>query len=334
MPIPSPLDYVAVLSKIAQTPDRVLLLGDLGSGQAVAAFTVHRGSARKDEAFEVLRCTGLTDEQFASELCGSVGRAGDIVRSGALAKSDGGTLCLIGVDDLSQQSQAMLVRTLKESSYFPKGASQQESFDARIVSAPTNDLRAKIQSGQFRMDLYHLLSEQIINIPSLNDRRSELSGIVSDQLKEIGAANRSLSKEAMELLKCHKFTGGFRELRNILKRAVSWYNEAVIDEQMLSFVISDGKDESAARIVMTNDFRREHLVTSSTDNSQTSEDKPQALAQRSKPVNVLKYKSLKEQERQYWEELMQQVHGNKQRAAKIAGISLRTLYRRMESAGL
>lgn len=322
----SSLDYVAVLSKVAQTPDRVLLLGDLGSGQAVAAFTVHRGSARKDQAFEVIRCTGLTEEQFAAELCGVADRSGDIVRLGALAKSDGGTLCLIGVDDLSQQSQAVLVRALEESTYYPVGASQPEFFDTRVVTAPTHNLRAKIESGQFRMDLYHLLNEQIINIPSLNDRRSEMATLVSDQLSELGAAGRMLSSDAIELLKAHKFTGGFRELRNILKRATSWFDEAVIDEGMLSYIMFDGKDESAARTVSSNDFRRERVVKAPESVAQPAQTREAPVAS-----NAL---SLKEQERQYWEGLMHQVQGNKQKAADIAGISLRTLYRRLESAGL
>lgn len=322
----SSLDYVAVLSKVAQTPDRVLLLGDLGSGQAVAAFTVHRGSARKDQAFEVIRCTGLTEEQFAAELCGVADRSGDIVRLGALAKSDGGTLCLIGVDDLSQQSQAVLVRALEESTYYPVGGAQPEFFDTRVVTAPTHNLRAKIESGQFRMDLYHLLNEQIIHIPSLNDRRSEMATLVSDQLSELGAAGRMLSSDAIELLKAHKFTGGFRELRNILKRATSWFDDAEIDANMLSYVMFDGKDESAARTVSSNDFRRERVA-------KALEPVVKPAATEPKPVtpNAL---SLKEQERQYWEGLMHQVQGNKQKAADIAGISLRTLYRRLESAGL
>ena len=329
MSIQSSLDYVAVLSKVAQTPDRVVLMGDLGSGQAVAAFTVHRGSARKDQAFEVVRCTGLTDEQFAAELCGVADRSGDIVRLGALAKSDGGTLCLIGVDDLSQHSQAVLVRALEESSYYPVGASQPAFFDTRVVSAPSHNLRTKIESGQFRMDLYHLLSEQIINIPSLNDRRSELGTLVSDQLSELGAGNRSLSSEAVELLKAHNFTGGFRELRNILKRAISWFDETVIDETMLGFVMFDGKEESAARTVSANDFRRERVVNSTKPVAETVSMSTQPAA-----VASTGSLSLKEQERQYWEGLMHQVQGNKQKAADIAGISLRTLYRRLESAGL
>jgi DNA-binding NtrC family response regulator len=322
----SSLDYVAVLSKIAQTPDRVVLMGDLGSGQAVAAFTLHRGSPRKDEAFEVIRCTGLTDLQFAAELCGVSDASGDIVRLGALAKADGGSLCLIGVDDLSQQAQALLVRALEESSYYPVGASQPQFTDVRVIAAPTHSLRSRIESGHFRMDLYHLLSEQIVHIPSLNDRRNDMTQLVLDQLSEMGAVERRLTPSAIDILKNHKFTGGFRELRNILKRVTSWFDEKEISEKMLSYVMADGKDESAAKTVSSNDFRSAQVVgsmdvTSTSINVSSSEPKTIGL-------------SLKEQERQYWEGLMSQVQGNKQKAADIAGISLRTLYRRLESAGL
>jgi DNA-binding NtrC family response regulator len=322
----SSLDYVAVLSKIAQTPDRVVLMGDLGSGQAVAAFTLHRGSSRKDEAFEVIRCTGLTDQQFAAELCGVSDVSGDTIRRGALAKADGGSLCLIGVDDLSQQAQALLVRVLEESSYYPVGASQPQFIDVRVIAAPTHSLRSRIESGQFRMDLYHLLSEQIVHIPSLNDRKADMAQLVLDQLNELGAADRRFTPAAIDILKNHNFTGGFRELRNILKRVTSWFDDKVISEKMLSYVMADGKDESAAKTVSSNDFRSkrgtESMGVSSVAISMPSSDPKTTTL------------SLKEQEWQYWEGLMAQVQGNKQKAADIAGISLRTLYRRLESAGL
>ncbi|NRP10600.1 MULTISPECIES: helix-turn-helix domain-containing protein [unclassified Marinobacterium] len=179
------------------------------------------------------------------------------------------------------------------------------------------------------MDLYHLLNEQIIHIPSLNDRRSEMATLVSHLLSELGAAGRMLSSDAIELLKAHKFTGGFRELRNILKRATSWFDDAEIDANMLSYVMFDGKDESAARTVSSNDFRRERVVKSI---EPTANAEP--ISARPVPPPATGSLSLKEQERQYWEGLMHQVQGNKQKAADIAGISLRTLYRRLESAGL
>lgn len=327
MSVKSSLDYVSVLSKIAETPDRVVLLGDLGSGQAVAAFTLHRGSPRKDQAFEVIRCTGLTDEQFAAELCGVADSSGDLVRLGALAKSDGGSLCLIGVDDLSLRAQALLVRTLEESSYYPVGASQPQFFDSRIIALPTHNLRSTIEAGQFRMDLYHLLSEQIVNIPSLNERRGNMIQLVADQLAELGASQRQFTPAAIEVLKGHKFTGGFRELRNIIKRALSWFDAAVIDDGMLRYVMADGKEESSAKSVASNDFRTETLAKAE---APVVADAP--VTQQTSVVTA--GMSLKEQERQYWESLMAQVNGNKQKAADIAGISLRTLYRRLESAGL
>ena len=327
MSVKSSLDFVSVLSKIAETPDRVVLLGDLGSGQAVAAFTLHRGSPRKDQAFEVIRCTGLTDEQFSAELCGVADSSGDIVRLGALAKADGGSLCLIGVDDLSLRAQAILVRALEESSYYPVGASQPQFFDSRIIAVPTHNLRSTIETGQFRMDLYHLLSEQVVNIPSLNERRGNMTQLVADQLAELGATHRQFTPAAVEMLKGHKFTGGFRELRNILKRALSWFDDAVIDDGMLRYVMADGKEESSAKSVSSNDFRTQRLAQP--EPSEASE--APAVA---RPAVVTAAMSLKEQERQYWEGLMAQVNGNKQKAADIAGISLRTLYRRLESAGL
>jgi DNA-binding NtrC family response regulator len=223
---------------------------------------------------------------------------------------------LIDVEDLSDASQALLARIVEEQHFTPVNDFTPIKFDVRLISTAHPQLKEMMEKGQFRSDLFHALSEQLLSVPSLNQCKHDMSSIVTRELQEIGAAYAHFDSSAVERLKQYQFTGNYRELRNILKRVVSWFDEEKIDARMVEFVLNSGAKESQSRPI--------------------DDWKPQNINETSTAVlfNCNEKLSLKEVEKRYWSSLMQGVDGNKQKAADIAGVSLRTLYRRLEAAGL
>jgi DNA-binding NtrC family response regulator len=144
-----------------------------------------------------------------------------------------------------------------------------------------------------------------------------MNSIVTRELQEIGAAYVQLDNSAVERLKQYQFTGNYLELRNILKRVATWFDEQKVDAHMLEFVLNNG---------------------TKTRQTTTDDDcKPKSLTNAASTTVLFDYDeklSLKEVEKRYWKALLERVQGNKQKAADIAGVSLRTLYRRLEAAGL
>ena len=205
----------------------VLLLGETGTGKEVTARQIHNASPRKDRPFIAINCAALPETLLESELFGHEKGAftgAHAAKMGRFEMADGGTLFLDEIGDISLSTQVKLLRVLQEKEYVRVGGTKTVSTDVRIIAATNRDLRAALEKGSFREDLYYRLNVFPIHLPPLRQRREDIPllvdhfiGVASTQL---GCPRPTVSDEAMALLASYGWTGNIRELQNVVERAV------------------------------------------------------------------------------------------------------------------
>ncbi len=286
---------VRALGKVAKTAATVLLLGESGAGKEVAAQAIHEQSDRSTKPFMAINCAALTETLLESELFGHEKGAftgADERRRGRIELAEGGTFFLDEVGELKPELQAKLLRVLQERRFERVGGSQTLEADVRWVAATNRDLRAMIESGEFREDLYHRLAVFPIRLPALRDRPEDLLPIARSLLlrasQTVGKPQLELSKEAEAKLVAHNWPGNVRELANALERAS---------------ILAD-----------TNIITGEDLWLESGDTSVTS---------RARGGEV---RHLVDVEKDAIAHALRTVDGNRRKAADLLGIGERTLY--------
>jgi two-component system nitrogen regulation response regulator NtrX len=210
-----------LIDKIAPTGSRVLITGPAGSGKEVVARLMHSRSRRAGNAFVAINCATMAPERIEIELFGE--EAGDGPRKiGLLEVAHNGTLYLDEVADMPLETQGKILRVLVDQTFLRQGGTTRVQVDARVISSSTRDLRAEIDAGQFREDLYHRLNVVPVRVPSLAERRDDIPHLVSHIMKRLSAASglpmREIGDDAMAVLQAHDWPGNVRQLRNIVER--------------------------------------------------------------------------------------------------------------------
>ncbi len=298
---PAMKPVVDAIDKVARTSATVLLLGESGTGKEVAARTIHALGERAARPFMAINCAALGEALLESELFGHEKGAftGATERKrGRLELADGGTFFLDEVGELKPELQAKLLRVLQERRFERVGGSRTLEVDVRWVAATNRDLRAMIDSGRFREDLYHRLAVFPIKLPPLRERKTDLLPLAKHLLIRVAADLKrpvpSLTKAAEQRLLGASWRGNVRELANALERAAILADADTIDAPHLWL------DEGAA---------------------------PAA----SGPGGV---KPLVELEREAVLHALDQVGGNRRKAAELLGIGERTLYDKLKKYGV
>lgn len=214
-----------IIEKVAATPARVLIMGPNGSGKELVARQIHELSDRSKMPYVEVNCAAIPSELIESELFGhEKGSFTSAIKQhkGKFEQADGGTLFLDEIGDMSPAAQAKVLRVLQENKLSRVGSDVDIKVNVRVVAATNKDLRAEIEAGRFREDLYHRLSVIVVNVPSLDNRKDDIPLLVDyfvDQLNaETGLARKSFSKEAIEALQARSWKGNIRELRNVVER--------------------------------------------------------------------------------------------------------------------
>jgi two-component system nitrogen regulation response regulator NtrX len=210
-----------LIDKIAPTGSRVLITGPAGSGKEVVARLMHSRSRRASNAFVAINCATMAPERIEIELFGE--EPGDGPRKiGLLEVAHNGTLYLDEVADMPLETQGKILRVLVDQTFLRQGGTTRVQVDARVISSSTRDLRAEIDAGQFREDLYHRLNVVPVRVPSLAERRDDIPHLVSHIMKRLSAASglpmREIGDDAMAVLQAHDWPGNVRQLRNIVER--------------------------------------------------------------------------------------------------------------------
>lgn len=214
----------------------ILIAGESGTGKTLLARAIHQQSARRDRPFVTVSCPCLNRELLESELFGHVqGAFTGAVRDtwGKVSAAEGGTLFLDEIGELPAALQPKLLRLLQEREYERVGETKVRLADVRIIAATNRDLKAAVDAGTFREDLYYRLNVIALDVPPLRARRADILPLAREFLAEIARATGrpapDLAPEARVLLENYAWPGNLRELRNSLERAAVLHDVPVLD---------------------------------------------------------------------------------------------------------
>ncbi|MBE3073024.1 MAG: sigma-54-dependent Fis family transcriptional regulator, partial [Acidobacteria bacterium] len=295
-----------VYKQIAHAADAavpVLVVGESGTGKELVARAIHAYGRRAERPFVPVNCGAIAESLLESELFGHTrgaftGAVSDT--KGILEQANGGTVFLDEIGETSPALQVKLLRTLEEGEIRPVGASRTTRVDVRVVAATNADLEQAVAEQKFRQDLYYRLSVIVINVPPLRERRTDIPLLVAQFLHNAcGRIGRHVefSPPAIDALTAYGWPGNVRELENTVERLVLF---------------------SRGSIVEVSDLPAPFHEAAAPPMDQMFADLP----------------TLDQIERRYLLHVLDQVNGNRTRAAEVLGIDRRTLYRMAERFGI
>ncbi|GAA0069546.1 sigma 54-interacting transcriptional regulator [Clostridium sardiniense] len=293
-----------IAARAAKTSSNVLIIGESGTGKELLAHAIHNASYRRQGPFVKINCAAIPEELIESELFGyEEGAFTGAKKSGKKGKfelANNGTILLDEIGDMPLSSQVKLLRVLQEREIEKVGGNVVKEIDVRIISSTNKNLKKAIEEGQFREDLYYRLNVIRISVPPLRNRKKDiepLSNILKRKVADkLGIYVEGISKEAMERLKEYDWPGNIRELENAIERSINMLDSDIY-------------------------IQEKHL--------------PEKLIQKkSKYIRDTKGKYLKdivaEVEKEVISDCLKDVEWNKNKAAKILGISRVGLYKKIE----
>ena len=226
----------ARIRKAASSDVPVLLVGESGTGKELIARALHDEGARKDQPFVVVDCASLTPTLVASELFGHEKGAftgADRRHAGAFERANGGTIFLDEIGELPEQLQPTLLGVLERRRFRRLGGRDEIDVDVRVVSATNRDLRAEVNAGTFRLDLYYRIAVVRVMVPPLRERPMDIPLLVSHFLGEMGetaATEELIGPTMMASLQRHHWPGNVRELRNYVEATVAMGESPPLDD--------------------------------------------------------------------------------------------------------
>ena len=233
----------AIIDKVAPTDARVLITGANGTGKELVARTLHQKSNRAAMPYIEVNCAAIPSELIESELFGhEKGAFTSAIRQhkGKFEQADGGTLFLDEIGDMSLSAQAKVLRVLQERKLSRVGSDKDIVVDVRVLAATNKNLKEEIAKGNFREDLYHRLSVIVINVPSLDERKSDIPLLVEyfiDSIcAETGMPKRKVEPDALQLLVDKSWSGNIRELRNVVERLLILSGDSITAGDVRDYV--------------------------------------------------------------------------------------------------
>ncbi len=297
-----------LIEKLARSEAPVHVSGESGSGKELAARLIHQKSARRDKAFMPVNCGAIPENLMESEFFGyrkGAFTGADSDRDGFFQAANGGTLFLDEVADLPLAMQVKLLRVIQEKRVRKVGSTQEEAVDVRIISATHQKLAEQVEAGKFRHDLYYRLNVIELRMPALRERREDIAQFVDAILDRLASAagvkKPEVAPDAMEALTRYDFPGNVRELENILERALALSGDGKIGADDLQLTPAD-----------------------------TPEAMPAAGANGKYPLQDY----LDRVEKEAILEALEKTRFNRTAAAKLLGITFRSMRYRMERLGI
>lgn len=292
---------IQMAKRVAGSNASILITGESGTGKELIARFLHRNSPRKDKAFVAVNCAAIPGELLESELFGHEKGAftGAIARRiGKFEEASGGTLLLDEISEMDLKLQSKLLRVIQEREVVRIGSNAAVKVDVRILATSNRNLEETVKKGQFREDLYFRLNVVKIVMPPLRERPLDIEPLAryfaEKCAEENGIAPRVVSPEAMAALKAHRWPGNVRELENTLHRAVLLANGTEIEAEAVMLSGHDGADAGAGGGALVG--------------------RTVADVERDLIIDTLKH-----------------TLGNRTHAAKILGISIRTLRNKLNA---
>ena len=298
-------EIFATIERVAPTRATVLLAGESGVGKDLIARAIHFHSPRRDRPLVKINCTAIPENLMESELFGyEKGAFTGAVTSkpGKLEQADTGTVFLDEIGDVPGPIQVKLLRILQEREFERLGSNVTRHTDVRIIAATNQDLRAALEQGTFREDLYYRLNVVPLNIPPLRDRKQDIPFLANHFIRKLaadsGSAVESITDAAMERLMAYHWPGNVRELENVIERSLVLCRGSQLDA-------GDVRLESAPRPRSQNG---QHFL-------------PEGL-------------TLDQYEQELIREALRRADGNKSHAARLLGLTRNALRYRLTQMGL
>ncbi|MDH3841275.1 MAG: sigma 54-interacting transcriptional regulator [Chromatiales bacterium] len=252
---------------VAANDTRVLLTGESGTGKELLARAIHRASGRADRPFVAINCSAMAEMLLESELFGHEKGAftGATRRhDGLFQAASGGTLLLDEIGDMPLALQAKLLRVLQEDQVRPVGSAESVAVDVRVISATHRDLKAMMERGEFREDLFYRLNVVNIALPSLGERREDIPLLTEHFLREIamdtGQERRVYAPEAVEMLVSADWPGNIRQLYNVVRQNATLSSSPVISAEAVKAALGDDSDALASFAEARDEFIRNYLT--------------------------------------------------------------------------
>jgi two-component system, NtrC family, response regulator HydG len=295
---------VSMVRKIGPSAVNVLVTGESGTGKEMVARALHQSSQRAKKPFVAINCAAIPRELLESELFGHAKGAftgATVARRGLFEEAHEGTILLDEIGDLPLNLQAKILRLIQTKQVKALGQNTTRDIDVRIVSATHKNLKALIQKGEFREDLYYRLNVMPIHLPALRDRKDDILQLANYFLRRNAESNglplKTLSRKAATKLLSLPWKGNVRELENVIERAMVLADaDVVTDDEIMA-------EESEPMYATTEDLFNSGLA-------------------------------LRDIEREYIRHVLTRTGNRKEAAVRILGIDRKTLYRKEKLYGI
>lgn len=303
-----------IIERAAKVPATVLLKGESGTGKELFANSIHAQSKRSSNNFIRVNCAALSDSLLESELFGyeegSFTGALKGGKKGLFEEADNGTIFLDEISEISMNTQAKLLRVLQEKEIMRVGSNHPISVDVRVIAATNTDLIKAVKEGRFREDLFYRLNILPVVIPPLRERKDDIPLLIKNFIvkfnDEYGRHILNISVDALNILIQYEWPGNVRELENIIGRSIINMN---INERVIQV-------EHLPQLFAAKEPKSDNCVVA----------KEEELTELSKVIDKA--------ESDYIKNVYYKFSKNKTETAKVLGISLRSLYYKMERHGI
>lgn len=304
---PAMQEVFQMVLRAAPTRATVLLAGESGTGKDRIARALHFYSPRKDKPFVKINCTSIPENLMESELFGYEKGAftgANLSKPGKFEQADTGTVFLDEIGDVPPAIQVKLLRILQEREFERLGSNKTRQIDVRVVAATNVDLRAALEQGRFREDLYYRLNVLPINIPSLRERKEDIPFLVEHflrkQVADLGSPVERISAAALEKMMAYHWPGNVRELENVMERSLVLASGKVLEADEIRLDMGP-KSRSAPPV-------SDHFL-------------PEGMG-------------LEQYEQYLLKEALRRAGNNKSQAARLLGLTRNTLRYRLSQIGI
>jgi DNA-binding NtrC family response regulator len=298
-------EIFATVERVAPTRATVLMCGESGVGKDLIARAIHHHSPRDGRPFVKINCTALPENLMESELFGYEKGAftgANTTKPGKFEQADTGTVFLDEIGDVPASVQVKLLRILQEREFERLGSNKTRHIDVRVLAATNVDLRAALEQGTFREDLYYRLNVLPINIPPLRERKEDIPFLaehfVKKLKKDLGTPVESISEAAIQRLLEYHWPGNVRELENVIERSMVLASGAVLEAADIKLDL-----DPKARLATADNFLPDGMT-------------------------------LDDYERSIIREALHRANGNKSQAARLLGLTRNALRYRLSQMGI
>jgi nitrogen regulation protein NR(I) len=313
------------IGRVAPSPVTVLIRGETGTGKELIARAIYQHSDRANQPFIAVNCAAIPETLLESELFGHERGAftgAEARRIGRFEQADKGTIFLDEVGEMSQSTQAKLLRVLQEKTIQRLGAKETIHVDLRVIAATHRDLEQAIVEKTFREDLYYRLSVVVLKLPPLRGRTEDIPALVNYLLKhesqQLGVTSPSMQNECFKILQEYPWPGNVRELQNLVRQIILTSRGYTITEKMVSQALSRlAKPSTASPAATLSEVVAEMIEQAKTGQLQNIHSELQRLA-----------------EQELFTQAIRAANGNQAQAARWLGISRLTMREKLTQFGI